>query len=375
MNTLLATAVTSESAASRTEVLANAANVLMEPTPIEMIEWVYSGKEKEKDSNLSRVLFAPYVDARFVINQLMKAFGMYWSKETERVMINANDYFFRTTITVNFGDLVIKRDGVGEDTSIGKFKGGESNSFKRAAVNFGIGIDLYTFPKVYIISEYAPKAEHAIEEFRLITEEFRSGNLNSFDEVSIVEVGFRKYEAYLSTALNAKDNPRVSGERIVKGATYTRKKIFGGSTSKGVQAVESVPSKGVQAVESVPSKGVQAVESVPSKGVQAVEQATTKTVQAVKPATSPREFITDCINKGYVVKMPSYQENKQLRMNYINGVNPQAKNVYFMANTYYIVSRGNLTDEGVKVPKLVNVTAKDAEYLLSEKQGFTLVNL
>lgn len=351
MNTLLATTVTSESAASRTEVLANAANVLMEPTPIEMIEWVYSGKEKEKDSNLSRVLFAPYVDARFVINQLMKAFGMYWSKETERVMINANDYFFRTTITVNFGDLVIKRDGVGEDTSIGKFKGGESNSFKRAAVNFGIGIDLYTFPKVYIISEYAPKAEHAIEEFRLITEEFRAGNLNSFDEVSIVEVGFRKYEAYLSTALNAKDNPRISGERIVKGATYTRKKNFGGSTSKGVQAVESVP----------------------SKGVQAVEQATTKTVQAVKPATSPREFITDSINKGDVVKMPSYQDNKQLRMNYINGVNQQAKNVYFMANTYYIVSRIDI--DGTKVPKLVNVTAKDAEYLLSEKQGFTLVNL
>lgn len=306
-----------------------ATSELATETPANMIEWVYSGKDKKS----SLILYAPYVDARFVIRQLNQSFGVLWSKAVKVVHLNNGSYFFHTEISVNFGNLVIKRDGVAEDTDIGKYKGGESASFKRAATGFGIGLDLYDYPRVLVMENgYAPMNK-LMPLFNLIVEEVKKKNLLPDDEITIVSNGSGSYIAYLTTGFTEMKTPNF-GELIEPDKTYKR-------------VGPPAPSK-------------------PKPQVQQQQQQPSQTVATTTPATSPKEFITKALNDGKVLNLPSYDTDKKMRMDIVTKV--KKKTIYNMAGVLFIISR----DEA-NTAVAVKITEKDSEWL--SKNQYTLENI
>jgi len=114
--------------------------------------------EKEKKQRLIHGRKMDYVDARYVADRLDEVCGMGgWKAETKQAHYDGQAGFaFTTTISIYIDELeqwVSKTDGGAQDAVITKdgkrvspendFKGALSDSFKRAAVLWGIGRDLY----------------------------------------------------------------------------------------------------------------------------------------------------------------------------------------------------------------------------------------
>ena len=125
-----------------------ALDVLSAPTKAEEIEWKFQAKDKDG----KYATYVPYVDARALQRRLTDAFGLRWSKHTEHIGKNEHkgEIMFRTTTSVVFDNEMISRDGYASATDIEPTKGGESDSFKRAGVMFGFGMDLYNYPTVKV---------------------------------------------------------------------------------------------------------------------------------------------------------------------------------------------------------------------------------
>jgi hypothetical protein len=80
-----------------------------------------------------------YVDARFVMDRLDSAVGPEnWYDSYAPV-----DGGIEATIYIRVGDDFIGKSDVGTESTIEKTKGNYSDAFKRAAVKWGIGRDLY----------------------------------------------------------------------------------------------------------------------------------------------------------------------------------------------------------------------------------------
>lgn len=94
-----------------------------------------------------------YKDARCDMNILDETVGaMYWKREHSRD--NAN-----CTVSIycrELGEWVSKED-TGTESFTEREKGLASDSFKRACVNWGIGRELYTSPRIKIKCETKPK--------------------------------------------------------------------------------------------------------------------------------------------------------------------------------------------------------------------------
>jgi len=84
--------------------------------------------------------------------------------------------------------LEISRDGFAPATDIEPTKGGESDSFKRAGVMFGFGIDLYSFPEVRVELNQAGYAPFNMDKaFETVYNVYRSGQVSSSDSVMITQ--------------------------------------------------------------------------------------------------------------------------------------------------------------------------------------------
>jgi len=97
---------------------------------------------------------------------------------------------FRTTISVKSLEEIIEisRDGYAPATDIEPTKGGESDSFKRAGVMFGFGIDLYTFPEVRVeLNENGYAPFNMDKAFDTVYQVYRSGQVTSNDTVYITK--------------------------------------------------------------------------------------------------------------------------------------------------------------------------------------------
>lgn len=116
---------------------------LTTPATIAEIEWRTGMQAKSGD----KILVMPYLTNRAVMTRLDDActpFG--WSSKLEEV---ADGFLCTLSIKDDQGEWVSKVDGASR-TDIEGLKGGASGAMKRAAVQWGIGRDLYDFPKVYI---------------------------------------------------------------------------------------------------------------------------------------------------------------------------------------------------------------------------------
>nr|DAE47105.1 MAG TPA: Rad52/22 family double-strand break repair protein [Caudoviricetes sp.] len=89
-----------------------------------------------------------YKDARCDMNILDEVYGpTNWKREHE--IINGNLFCTVSVYDTSKKEWVSKQD-VGTESNTEKVKGEASDSFKRACVNFGIGRELYTAPRVFV---------------------------------------------------------------------------------------------------------------------------------------------------------------------------------------------------------------------------------
>lgn len=88
-----------------------------------------------------------YKDARCDMKLMDETFGVFgWQKSYE--LINGN-LFCTVSVRDKDGNWITRQD-VGTESNTEKEKGQASDAFKRACVNFGIGRELYTAPKIFI---------------------------------------------------------------------------------------------------------------------------------------------------------------------------------------------------------------------------------
>lgn len=118
------------------------------------IEWRVSNAKDGK------ILVVPYITNRCVMERFDAEFTPFgWQNNFE----TWRDKGVKCGIGVRNGDIWIwKYDGA-DESDIEPTKGGFSDSMKRVAVQWGIGRDLYNYPKVYIETDgrYIPGWAHA----------------------------------------------------------------------------------------------------------------------------------------------------------------------------------------------------------------------
>jgi len=129
---------------------------LTAPLPEEDVKFLIQATSKDG----SKVLMAPYVDARTIIQRLNEVVPGRWKDEYEirqgQIRGKAgpeNGYYAICTLT-------IEGVGVHQDVGEGQFpKDAVSDALKRAAVKFGIGLELYKGEAVWVNAEHGrPKA-------------------------------------------------------------------------------------------------------------------------------------------------------------------------------------------------------------------------
>ncbi len=100
-----------------------------------------------------------YKDARCDMNILDETVGeMYWKRSHSRDNANCTVSIYCSPI----GEWVSKED-TGTESYTEREKGLASDSFKRACVNWGIGRELYTSPRIKIKCETKPKGNGGFE--------------------------------------------------------------------------------------------------------------------------------------------------------------------------------------------------------------------
>ncbi|RIH85602.1 Rad52/Rad22 family DNA repair protein [Calidithermus roseus] len=128
----------------------NPISVLSAPLSAEEIEWkVIAAKN-------GSTTIAPYIDARAVMTRLDRAFGAFgWSVRYTPAQVG-NEHGVIASIAIRnpeTGEWVEKQDGSGA-SDMEPFKGGISGALKRAATAWGIGRELYTYPRVIVEGEH-----------------------------------------------------------------------------------------------------------------------------------------------------------------------------------------------------------------------------
>ena len=108
---------------------------LLEPTPRSEIKFRMGGKR-----GVNKAFMLAYVDARYVMDKLDTVFGHEGWKDEYRE-VKGNLY---CGISIKINDEWITKWDCGVESNIEQQKGEASDSFKRSAVKWGIGRDLYS---------------------------------------------------------------------------------------------------------------------------------------------------------------------------------------------------------------------------------------
>jgi hypothetical protein len=110
------------------------------------IEWRVQNVTKDK----SKTVIVPYINNRCVMNRFDAVCGVNNWKNT---FTEWRGKGVLAGIGIKIGDeWIFKYDGA-DETGIESTKGGFSDSMKRTAVQWGIGRDLYDYPKVMLKGE------------------------------------------------------------------------------------------------------------------------------------------------------------------------------------------------------------------------------
>jgi hypothetical protein len=127
-----------------------AIHILSQPLTAEEIEWKIIAAKN------GQTTLAPYIDARAVMTRLDRAFGAFgWSVRYTPAQVGSEHGVIAAIAIRNpeTGEWVEKQDGSGA-SDMEPFKGGISGALKRAATAWGIGRELYTYPRVIVEGEH-----------------------------------------------------------------------------------------------------------------------------------------------------------------------------------------------------------------------------
>lgn len=139
---------------------------LAAPLPKDRIDWRIDGKPKGRDGKFF-ARFVAYIDAHFVRERLDEASESDWESRLTvlpQYDVRDRDGVIVETIHVFKGALTIKgvtREDVGEGDSA---KSAATDAFKRAAVRFGVGAELYAMGANWVEVDGDGKYAKAIED-------------------------------------------------------------------------------------------------------------------------------------------------------------------------------------------------------------------
>lgn len=189
-------------------------NDLKKPFPVSSLKWRVGNKNRE--GNKANMLV--YVDARMVQDRLDEVVGAgNWQFET-RSMNSVNRQGNTFTIIGRLGikindEWIWKEDGA-ENSDIEAAKGGISDAFKRAAVQWGIGRYLYN------ASDYSTWAEVKSNDFNIYQDNKRLLDtvawrltLRAYDETNSMEDFFSTLRNSKQAEFIAKINEEMFGDK------------------------------------------------------------------------------------------------------------------------------------------------------------------
>ena len=189
-------------------------NDLKKPFPVSSLKWRIGNKNREG----SKANMLVYVDARMVQDRLDDVVGAgNWQFET-RSMNSVNRQGNTFTIIGRLGikindEWIWKEDGA-ENSDIEAAKGGISDAFKRAAVQWGIGRYLYN------ASDYSTWAEVKSNDFNIYQDNKRLLDtvawrltLRAYDETNSMESFLEALENSKQVEYIAKLNEEMFGDK------------------------------------------------------------------------------------------------------------------------------------------------------------------
>lgn len=189
-------------------------NDLKKPFPVSSLKWRIGNKNREG----SKANMLVYVDARMVQDRLDEVVGAgNWQFET-RSMNSVNRQGNTFTIIGRLGikindEWIWKEDGA-ENSDIEAAKGGISDAFKRAAVQWGIGRYLYN------ASDYSTWAEVKSNDFNIYQDNKRLLDtvawrltLRAYDETNSMEDFFSTLRNSKQAEFIAKLNEEMFGDK------------------------------------------------------------------------------------------------------------------------------------------------------------------
>lgn len=122
--------------------------VLTAPLGAEEIEW------RILHSRNGATTIAPYITARAVMNRLDRAFGPFGWQVTYRPAQVGGAAGIIATISIKGDSEWISKEDGSDAPDMEPFKGSISGALKRAATAWGIGRELYGYPRVIIEGEH-----------------------------------------------------------------------------------------------------------------------------------------------------------------------------------------------------------------------------
>lgn len=131
--------------------------IMSAPITPEEMEWKVQSKTLKNDKCKS--LYVCYFTRAVAIARLNEAFGLNWSASyTTGGFVHHKEYgdgtedvtYTECTIHVLTDNGLISRSDRASSSDVEPAKSGVSNSFKRAVSKYGMGLELYKYPKVYV---------------------------------------------------------------------------------------------------------------------------------------------------------------------------------------------------------------------------------
>ena len=147
---------------------------LKEPTQANEIEW-----RVQSNTSTGKTVIVPYIQNRAIMNRLDNIIGAsFWRNEFEKW----GEKGVKCGISIYIKEIeqwVTKFDGA-DETNIEPTKGGFSDSMKRAGVQWGIGRDLYEYPRVMLDEKVKFIPEWALKDLETITQNVLNGSNQDF---------------------------------------------------------------------------------------------------------------------------------------------------------------------------------------------------
>ncbi len=152
-------------------------DVLKAPISWEEIEWRIAGVSG-KDTDKVKTQILAYITNRCVMDRFDEAFG--WDGWENEITEIDNGFLCKMRVLTaadneNGQVWISKQDGASK-TAFEAEKGGISDSMKRCAVQFGLGRDLYNYPKTYLSGDHKWIPKWATEKLKDMVEFINADN-------------------------------------------------------------------------------------------------------------------------------------------------------------------------------------------------------